>query len=200
MAISWVKTQAPRLRAIGSVRAANPGAQGNNATYGFHPFQRRLGEAAKLIRAGLGVRSISIDLGGWDVHNGQGNASTGAMQERVDILAQGLGSFYADFGSQMNEITVVVMSEFGRTIEVNGNGGTDHGRGGITMVLGGAVNGGVHGDFPDVIENGPEGDLPVITDYRQILAEVISKRLDNGANLGHILPGYSHSGDLGIVS
>jgi uncharacterized protein (DUF1501 family) len=100
----------------------------------------------------------------------------------------------------MNEVTVVTMSEFGRTIALNGSGGTDHGRAGAMFVMGGAVNGGLYGNYPSgPLEDGPDGDLEVQNDFRRVLAEIVTKRL-GGASLGAVFPGYSHAGDLGLLS
>ena len=99
-----------------------------------------------------------------------------------------------------NEVTVVTMSEFGRTIGVNGSGGTDHGRGSVMFVMGGSVNGGLYGNYPSgPLDDGPDGDLAVQNDFRRPLAEVVTKRLGN-STLGQVFPGYSHPGDLGLCN
>jgi uncharacterized protein (DUF1501 family) len=100
----------------------------------------------------------------------------------------------------MNEVTVVTMSEFGRTIYLNGSGGTDHGRGSAMFVMGGAVNGGLYGNYPSgALHDGPDGDLEVQNDFRRVLAEVVTKRM-GGASLGSVFPGYTHAGDLGLLT
>ncbi len=82
----------------------------------------------------------------------------------------------------------MTMSEFGRTISVNGSGGTDHGRGSAMFVMGGAVNGGLYGDYPSgPLDDGPDGDLEVQNDFRRPLAEILTKRLGNNAAV-HGLP------------
>jgi uncharacterized protein (DUF1501 family) len=122
------------------------------------------------------------------------------MFDRIDRLARGLEPFLIDMGNDLNEVTVLVTSEFGRTINVNGNGGTDHGRGGAMFVIGGGINGGIYGQFPTVIEDGPEGDLTVMNDFRQVYAEIIDRRLGNGANLPFVLNGYDAGGSyLGLA-
>ncbi|MEP7357474.1 MAG: DUF1501 domain-containing protein, partial [Anaerolineales bacterium] len=85
------------------------------------------------------------------------------------------------------------LSEFGRRAQENGSLGTDHGHGSVMLLMGGHVKGGqVHGRWPGLAPEaliGP-GDLAVTTDYRDVLAEVCAKRLNNQA-LAEIFPGYT---------
>ncbi|MDH3755664.1 MAG: DUF1501 domain-containing protein [Acidimicrobiia bacterium] len=167
----------------------------NGAAYPNTGLGRDLQEVAQMIRADIGLQAVAVNTGGWDTHDDMGPASAGSrMYDRISYLTESLGAFYTDLGADMAEVTIVVLSEFGRTINVNGNGGTDHGRGSAMFVIGGGINGGVYGAFPSVIEDGPEGDLAVMNDFRQVLAEVITGRLDNGANLSSILPGFTPAG------
>ncbi|KAG1648204.1 hypothetical protein GQR58_030039 [Nymphon striatum] len=185
------------VRRVGGINFAGIPPQ---VTYPNEPFAKQLRELAQLIRAGIGLRVATLSSEGWDSHSDMGGAEPGgSMYDRIRNLAEGLASFRADLGNQGSEVTTVIMSEFGRAIEVNGSGGTDHGRGGLMMVLGQSVNGGIYGPFPNAIENGPEGDIEVLTDFRQVLSEVVAKRLGNAGNLGHIFPGYSSPGHLGVA-
>jgi uncharacterized protein (DUF1501 family) len=92
-----------------------------------------------------------------------------------------------------SRLTVVVMSEFGRRLAENASLGTDHGHGSAMLLLGGNVLGGrVHGAWPGLGDGqlvGP-GDLAVTTDYRDVLAEVCLKRLNNRA-VGEVFPNYT---------
>ena len=99
----------------------------------------------------------------------------------------------------MSEVTLVTMSEFGRTINENGSGGTDHGRATAMFVIGRNVRGGVHGAFPDQIVDGPEGDLAVLNDYRHVMAEVMGTRAA-ATNLSTVFPGYAGHTPLGLVA
>lgn len=198
--VGLLQDGASTLSALGAVSGVDFNAFPAQATYPNSTLARRLAEIGQLLRSGVGIRGATVDSGGWDVHGQMGTVANGTQRNLIADLAGSLAAFMADLGSMAGEVTVVVLSEFGRTINVNGSGGTDHGRGGIMMVLGNNVNGGVHGDFPDRIEEGPEGDLAVVTDYRRVLSEVIERRLDNGGSLGQIFPGYSYPGALGICS
>ncbi len=143
------------------------------ANYGTDDFSRGLLQIARLIKARVGLRVASLDLGGWDSHFSQGTVIDPLMLR----LAKGLAAFYHDLGTHIMETTVVAMTEFGRRVEENSAFGTDHGRGSVMFVLGGGIKGGrVLGKWPglsrEVLE-GP-GDLPVVTNYRNVLAPILS--------------------------
>ncbi|MDO9302016.1 MAG: DUF1501 domain-containing protein [Anaerolineales bacterium] len=154
-------------------------------------FGLALKQTAMLIKAEVGLEVSAIDLGGWDTHFAQGS-STGLMPNLMKDLAAGLAAFHADMADHINQLTTVTMSEFGRRASENGSLGTDHGHGSMMMVLGGNVDGGkVHGQWPGMAEGqliGP-GDLAVTTDYRDVLSEILTKRLNNPAT-GKIFPDF----------
>jgi uncharacterized protein (DUF1501 family) len=162
-----------------------------SAKYPDTEFGLALKQTAMLIKAEVGLEVSAIDVGGWDTHFAQG-ASTGQMPNLMKDLADGLAAFHADMSDHMNQLTTVTMSEFGRRASENGSLGTDHGHGSMMMVLGGNVDGGkVHGEWPGMREGqliGP-GDLAVTTDYRDVLSEVLIKRLNNPAT-DMIFPNY----------
>jgi uncharacterized protein (DUF1501 family) len=163
-------------------------------------FATGLQEIAKFIKADLGLEVACVDYGDWDTHEGQG-AADGWMASNLDVFARSLKAFYQDMGNRMNRITVVVMSEFGRRVDENASAGTDHGHGGVFFVLGGNVNGGaVLGQWPGMSTNelyGP-GDLEITTDYRDILIEILRKRMKNN-KIGQVFPGYNKETSLAIV-
>ena len=153
----------------------------------------------------MGLSVATIDLGGWDTHENQGNQQTGYFGNLVGQLVEGLLALYTDVdsGGASNfgaRLTIVVQSEFGRRLRENANRGTDHGRGNVMLVLGGQVNGGVYGQWPGLAaEQLFDGaDLEVTTDYRQILSEILIRRLGN-PRLGEVFPGYTDYFPLGIV-
>jgi len=162
-----------------------------SAKYPDSEFGLALKQTAMLIKAEVGLEVSAIDVGGWDTHFAQG-ASTGQMPNLMKDLAEGLAAFHADMFDHMHQLTTVTMSEFGRRASENGSLGTDHGHGSMMMVLGGNVNGGkVHGAWPGMADGqliGP-GDLAVTTDYRDVLSEILVKRLNNPAT-DEIFPEY----------
>ena len=101
--------------------------------------------AAKLLAPANGARIAMVETGGWDTHAGQRGrlaAQLRGLDAMIGALQAGLGPLWAD-------TMVLVATEFGRTVAVNGTGGTDHGTGSSAMLLGGAVKGGrVLADWP----------------------------------------------------
>jgi uncharacterized protein (DUF1501 family) len=93
----------------------------------------------------------------------------------------------------MADVTIMTMSEFGRTARQNGNGGTDHGHASALFVIGGDVKGKqVHGRWPGLApEQLYEGrDLALTTDFRSVFSEVAAKHL-GAKKLDALFPGYS---------
>jgi len=143
-------------------------------------FADALSSLAELIKAQVGVRVACIDVGGWDTHTGMGTVDDGDMKRQLDELATSLKAFTDDLGSNLDSTTIVTMSEFGRRVEQNASGGTDHGHGGAVLVIGGGVKGGVQGRWDGLSDANlanDEGDVPGWNDYRDILTEVVTKRL-----------------------
>ena len=163
----------------------------HSANYPDTEFGMALKQTAMLIKANVGLEVSAIDVGGWDTHFAQGSVN-GQMPNLMKDLADGLAAFHADMFDHRNDLTTVTMSEFGRRASENGSLGTDHGHGSMMMVLGGHVDGGkVHGEWPGMEEGqliGP-GDLAVTTDYRDVLSEILNKRLNNPAT-DQIFPEY----------
>ena len=179
---------------------ADTGPQ-NGAVYGNDGLSNGLREAARLIRANVGLRAVVVDDGGWDTHTGMGAPEdpAGYFRGRTGTHSNALQAFYQDLGTAMGEVTLVTMSEFGRTINENSSGGTDHGRATAMMVMGANVNGGIHGAFPSTIVNGPEGDLTVLNDYRTVLREVLTTR-GAATNADAVFPTYAPQAPLGLVA
>jgi len=163
----------------------------HNAKYPDTEFGLALKQTAMLIKANVGLEVSAIDVGGWDTHFAQGS-TIGQMPNLMKDLAEGMSAFHADMFDHMNQLTTVTMSEFGRRASENGSLGTDHGHGSMMMVMGGNVDGGkVHGQWPGMQEGqliGP-GDLAVTTDYRDVLSEILTKRLNNPAT-DQVFPEY----------
>ncbi len=168
----------------------------NGATYGGDEFATGLSQLARLIKADVGLEAASIDLPGWDSHFAQ----QGQIETLATRLAAGIESFRRDLGPRMATTTVAVMTEFGRTVEENSAFGTDHGRGSTLFVLGGGVRGGrVHGAWrglsPDLLERRGVlegyGDLPVLNNYRNVLAPILARHGATTAGLAAVFPGFA---------
>jgi uncharacterized protein (DUF1501 family) len=195
------------LNALDIIEAGISGAYApaNGAVYPGGSFGDHLKLLAQIAKLELGLRLATVDLGGWDTHQSQGTGISGSFADLVSQLSRGLAALYTDLdgaGDQnyAERLTVVVMSEFGRRLRENNDLGTDHGHGGVMLVLGRHVIGGLAGEWPglrnDQLYEG--ADLAVKTDYRRVLSEILIRRLGN-PNLGYVFPGYEDYIPLGIV-
>jgi uncharacterized protein (DUF1501 family) len=180
------------FEAVKMLRDANP-AQYKPAPgieYPNNDFGNNMKQIAQLLKSNLGVEAAFTDVGGWDTHQNQGGVN-GQLSDRLREFSSAINAFWHDMGDAAENITVVTMSEFGRTARENGTGGTDHGHANVMFVLGGAVKGGkVYGRWPG-LSNGQlnEGrDLAVTTDFRQVLGEAVAKSI-GARNLDLVFPG-----------
>jgi uncharacterized protein (DUF1501 family) len=150
----------------------------NGALYPKGAVGDSLRDLARLIKARVGLRAATIDVGNWDMQTNLGASDSGWMFRQLTELGQALAAFDRDLGAQMGEVTLVTLSEFGRRVAENGSGGLDHGHGNVSLVMGGGVRGGrVYGQWPGLAPaNLDAGDLAGTTDYRTILAEALERR------------------------
>lgn len=163
-----------------------PGVQ-----YPRGPYGERLRQIAQLVKSGIGLEVAFTDLGGWDTHANQG-ASQGQLALRLTEFSQGIAALYQDLKGQAEDVVILTMTEFGRTVKENGNRGTDHGHASVMFMLGGSVNGGkVHGQWPGLrTDQLYEGrDLAVTTDFRDVLGEVLKSHL-RVKDTSTVFPGY----------
>ena len=168
------------------MKEANGGAPGPQ---GFSDDADRL---AKLIQRDPSIRIGFLALGGWDTHVNQGGAS-GQLAGHLKPLGEGLAHFADALGPAYGDTVVIVISEFGRTMHQNGNGGTDHGHGNVMWVMGGPVRGNkIYGRWPGLStgELYQERDLAVTTDFREPLATVLKAHMGlQDAQLTRVFPG-----------
>ncbi|EOR95059.1 Protein of unknown function (DUF1501) [Arcticibacter svalbardensis MN12-7] len=151
----------------------------NNVIYPTSALGNSLKQIAQLIKMDVGMEVAFAESNGWDTHFNQG-AGNGIFARNVEDLSNSMISFWNDLSAYQDEVTVMTMTEFGRTIHQNGTGGTDHGRASCNFILGNDVNGGlIHGDVkPLAVENLEDGrDLAVTTDFRSVFSEVADKHL-----------------------
>jgi uncharacterized protein (DUF1501 family) len=156
---------------------------------------RALRTVAQLAKLDVGLAFATVDIGGWDTHEYQ----PGRFKNAVERLSNGLGAFWDDMRDRHDRTIVVALGEFGRRLRSNRSNGTDHGRGGVVAVLGGGVAGGrFYGKWPglatDRLDEGV--DLAVATDYRQVLAEVVTAQA--GSVPADLFPGYRVPAPLGL--
>jgi uncharacterized protein (DUF1501 family) len=181
------------FEAVKALKAANPQQYipRNGADYPRSPFGQHLRQISQLIKADVGLEIAFEDVGGWDTHVNQGGA-TGQLANRFDDFAKAIHALVTDLGDRMADVTIMTMSEFGRTARQNGNGGTDHGHASALFVIGGDVKGRkVHGRWPGLApEQLYEGrDLALTTDFRSVFSEVAAKHL-GAKKLDALFPGF----------
>jgi uncharacterized protein (DUF1501 family) len=162
------------------------------ADYPRSPFGQALRDIAQLTKAGVGLEVAFAEAGGWDTHANQG-AAEGQLAGRLDDFSRAIAALVTDLGDRMEDTVVLTMSEFGRAVDQNGTGGTDHGHGNAMMVIGGTVRGGrVYGQWPGLaVDHRYEGrDVAVTTDFRDVFAEVVVKHLGLG-DARPVFPGFA---------
>ena len=199
---SWLETAGTdTLNTVDTIATSNPGTYtpSNGAVYPNSSFGANLQAVAQLIKMGVGLRAATIDVGGWDTHEHEGDGGTGYFADnQLKPLAQGMAAFYTDLNGScptnyIQHTTLVVMSEFGRRLKENANRGTDHGHGSVMMALGGNVKGGqIYGQWPGLANDQlyDRADLAVTTDYRRVVGEILNRRLGI-ADVSTIFPTYS---------
>ncbi len=183
------------FEALKVLRAANPQQYKPAAgiTYPTSQFGQRLLSIAQLIKAGVGLEVAFADIGGWDTHVNQGSAQ-GQLAQRLTDFSSSIAALVADLGDRMDDVVILTMSEFGRTVKQNGTGGTDHGHAGAMFVIGGAlkthqkVMGRWPGLAPEQLHEGR--DLALTTDFRSVFSEIASKHL-GAPSLDRIFPGFA---------
>lgn len=178
--------------AVKMLRAANPAqyTPASGANYPTSEFGNKMKQIAQLLKADLGVEAAFTDVNGWDTHQNQGSVN-GQLANRLADFSNSIAAFWRDMGDSAANITLVTMSEFGRTAQENGTGGTDHGHANAMFILGADIRGGkVHGRWPGLAhEQLNEGrDLALTTDYRQVLGELVTRTLA-ATSLETIFPG-----------
>ncbi len=149
-----------------------------------------MGEITRLVKSGVGVEIAFTELGGWNTHANQGGSS-GRIAGNLQKLAEGIVAFYRDPGDRMEDVILLTLSKFGRTVKENGYHGTDHGHANIIFVLGVKVQGGkVYGRWPglepELLYEGRDPELT--TDYRHVCDDVLHHHL-GVRNFSYIIPG-----------
>jgi uncharacterized protein (DUF1501 family) len=181
------------FEAVNYLKEVNPSQYKaeNGAQYPRTPFGNGLLQIAQLIKAGVGLEIAFTDIGGWDTHVNEGS-SRGQLSNLLQQFSSGIAALYTDLGQRMDDVVIMTMSEFGRTVRENGNRGTDHGHANAMFVVGNSVRGGkVYGQWPglksDQLYEGR--DLNLTTDFRDVFAEVAKRHLGT-PNLKTVFPGY----------
>ncbi|MCC7293516.1 MAG: DUF1501 domain-containing protein [Phycisphaerales bacterium] len=160
-------------------QAAGKGAAGPRAG-----LQAHLTMVANMIAAGLPTRVYYVSLTGFDTHSGQEGRQPGLLRQ----VGEGLGAFFKALKAtgQSDRVLVMSFSEFGRRVEENASGGTDHGTAAPMFLAGTAVKAGLHGRHPS-LKDLDAGDLKYTTDFRAVYSTVLEKWM--GADAKKLMPG-----------
>ena len=156
-----------------------------------------LQELARLMKSGAGVEAAFAEVDGWDHHQNENNQLANLLNQFSNAIA----AFCQDLGDRMEDVVIVTMSEFGRTVEENGTGGTDHGHGSLMMVIGGPLAGGkIYGTWPGLEKEQlfETRDLAVTTDFRTVLSELVRGHLGR-TDLSSVFPGFNPDSSLGVL-
>lgn len=184
--------EAMKILKIADVKNYRPS---NGAAYPNTPLGNSLKQIAQLVKMDVGLEIAFAETGGWDTHFNQGTEN-GTFARNVADLSNSINAFWTDLDRYQDDVEVMTMTEFGRTVHQNGSNGTDHGRASCMFVLGNDVSGGkVYGKVPELArENLDEGrDLPVTTDFRAVFHEVATAHLKIKDN-GKLFPDWKESG------
>ena len=165
-------------------------------------FPRDAQRLARLMVKDPRIELAFMGLGGWDTHINQGG-SKGQLARKLNKLGQGLATLIQGLGGIYQNTTILVMSEFGRTVAENGNGGTDHGHGNVMWIMGGKVRGGkIYGEWPGLAKNQlyQGRDLAITTDFRDVVASVLIKHMNlNDEQLDRVLPDHLPKQKLDLI-
>ena len=190
------------FEAINYLKQVNPAQYKpeNGATYPQNQLGNALRQTAQLIKSGVGLEVAFTDVGGWDTHVNEGN-QLGQLSNLLRQFSAAIAALYTDLGQRMDDVVILTMSEFGRTVKENGNRGTDHGHANAMFIVGNSVRGGkVYGDWPglknDQLYEGR--DLSLTTDFRDVFGEIATRHL-GAANLKGIFPGYAGGKFRGVL-
>ena len=185
------------LKLMESIRK-QPYTPANGAQYPNTALGQSLLQIARLVKANVGLEVAFADMGGWDTHANE----PAQLQNLLTQFGAALAAFHRDMESRIEDVSVVTMSEFGRTARENGARGTDHGHANAMFAFGGGVRGGkVYGDWPGLAPDQlyQQRDLAMTTDFRDVLGELVTGHL-GGAQVAKVFPGYTAPKFRGIIS
>ncbi|HWH15174.1 MAG TPA: DUF1501 domain-containing protein [Miltoncostaeaceae bacterium] len=151
--------------------------------YPDSPLGRKMRNLARMLGAGFGTRIAAVSSGGFDTHDDQAAEHPGLLAD----LSTTLGAFQADLGARglAHRVLTLVWSEFGRRPQENGTG-TDHGAGGLLLLVGERANGGIRSEWPGLATLDPRANLRVTTEFRTVYASLLEQWL--AVEAARILP------------
>jgi uncharacterized protein (DUF1501 family) len=196
LASLYGETDAVLAKNFANAQGANGVAMGGAGSDGggYRAFAGLMAAAAKFLTAPDGERVAMVEIGGWDTHVNQTGAFS-PLSTNLLTLDRGLAALKAGLGPVWKDTAVLIVSEFGRTVAMNGTQGTDHGTAGVVFAAGGAVRGGrVIADWPGLKPSDlyQARDLKPTTDFRTIATGVLRDHMGlQGAQLAAVFPSTS---------
>ncbi|MFQ1699191.1 DUF1501 domain-containing protein [Loktanella agnita] len=183
------------LDSIAEVQAAGADytTQAGGLEYSGSSLGRGLRLVAQLLKAGVPLEVAAMDWNiGWDTHANQIAGGNNPFSDpnfgyhrRMREGANDFLTFYRDMGAELDNVVVLVVTEFGRTVIENGTQGTDHGHGSTWFSFGGPTAGGVAPDISTLAVNQLRNNryVPTVTEYRDIVAEIMVRHMGMSENL-----------------
>jgi uncharacterized protein (DUF1501 family) len=195
-AVGGAVNVASRLSAL-----TQPTLPPNGLGYGSTSFDQRMSNLAWMLDSNLGMRVACVSYDdGWDFHDSQ----VSRQAQNLSRLSTTLAAFQSDLEARGlgDRVITLVWSEFGRRVEDNdsGGGGTDHGAGGLALVIGKHAKGGLAAEFPGISDANLDqwGNLKVPTDYRQIYTNLLGDWM--GTDPAAVIPDASSYTPLDLVA
>jgi uncharacterized protein (DUF1501 family) len=191
---------ATRKEIIASLQSvASDDASADKGALSLRGLSADTARLGSLIRSDSRVRIAFVPVGGWDTHVNQGNGK-GQLANRLQLLAEAIDSLIKSMGDRFSQTSIVVMSEFGRTVKQNGNQGTDHGHGNVIWTLGAGASfnkgGVVGGRWPglDTASLHEGRDLKLTTDFRHVIADILQRRMNiSDKQLDSVFPNWNNA-------
>ena len=145
---------------------------------------KSLGNLGRLLGAGFGTRLAVVSSGGFDTHDAQDAAHGPLLQD----LGDSLRAWQADLDARglSGRVLTMIWSEFGRRPQDNDSLGTDHGAGGLLLLVGNRANGGVRSEFPGLAKLDADENLVITTDFRSVYATLLEDWM--GVEAAKVLP------------
>ena len=153
-----------------------PQMYSSSIEYATNSFAKSMRGAAQVLQADVGTRICYAQHGSFDAHTNGIALQEGLWRD----VSGGIHDFYSDMKEHdaSDDVLILVFSEFGRRVKDNGNG-TDHGSGGVAFLIGDAVAGGHHGEYPSLdADKLVEGDLAFNLDFRSLYTEILEDWLE----------------------
>jgi uncharacterized protein (DUF1501 family) len=154
---------------------------------------------ARLMAGDSATQVAFMELGDWDTHVNEGTI----LNRNLAALGTGLQTLIQELGPIYETTSIVVLSEFGRTVAENGNNGTDHGHGNVMWLLGGGIKGKqVYGEWPGLAPAAlhESRDLAITTDFREVLTSLLQQQFGLGTEaLAQVFPGYQAQGTIQLL-